>query len=559
MNVMKTIFSSIFALSFLIFNMAVMGNVENDNKTGDQTEATSLQIVSSPELFDLTSTWVSKFETQHPALNIRITQLTDESSFSAEALYLLSPEQQIAGREESAWQMVVGHDVVVPIINTNNPLFQTIVKKGVKAEDLARLLAENPNWSMLVDDAPANLVKTYITNDQQVNIKLAAYTQAEIQAAEVSSAAELIGAVQQDINAIGFCKLVDIIDSENNAFAAQVSVLPIDKNRNGRLDQFENIYSSPEALTRGVWVGKYPKELSGDIYATAASEPTSQAAIDFLTWITNDGQEQLAHAGFSQLSSRERTANMVALTKPTAPGANGGNQAFLSFGWILAIGLALVLLVVGLLVRSKRKEKLGIDSEDIEMTPAMNENSIKAPAGLYYDKTHTWAFMERDGLVKIGVDDFMQHLTGALTHIKMKDSGEKVRKGEKILSIVRDGKQLELYSPVSGIIKNRNQSLLSEPQQVNADPYAEGWVYQIEPLNWTREVRLLFMADTYKEWLEDEFTRLRDFLATSANSNTVVFEHIVLQDGGELTDNVLADLGPEVWEDFQTHFIDTSK
>ena len=93
MNVMKTIFSSIFALSFLIFNMAVMGNVENDNKTGDQTEATSLQIVSSPELFDLTSTWVSKFETQHPALNIRITQLTDESSFSAEALYLLSPEQ----------------------------------------------------------------------------------------------------------------------------------------------------------------------------------------------------------------------------------------------------------------------------------------------------------------------------------------------------------------------------------------------------------------------------------------------------------------------------------
>ncbi len=228
---MKTIFSSIFALSFLIFNMAAMGNVENDNKTGDQTEATSLQIVSSPELFDLTSTWVSNFETQHPALNIRITQLTDESSFSAEVLYLLSPDQQIAGQERSAWQMVVGHDVVVPIINTNNPLFQTIVKKGVKAEDLARLLAENPNWSMLVDDAPANLVKTYITNDQQVNIKLAAYTQAEIQAAEVSSAAELIAAVQQDINAIGFCKLVDIIDSENNAFAAQVSVLPIDKNR----------------------------------------------------------------------------------------------------------------------------------------------------------------------------------------------------------------------------------------------------------------------------------------------------------------------------------------
>ncbi len=556
---MKTFFSSIFTVSFLIFSMAVLGSVENDNEAGDQTEATSLQIVSSPELFDLTSTWVSDFETQHPALNICITQLTDESLISAEALYLVSPDQRVASQEEFVWKMVVGHDVVVSIINTSNPLFETILKKGVKAEDFAMLLAENHSWSTLVADAPANPVKAYVTNDQQVTAKFAAYAQAEIQATKVSSAAELVVAVQQDINAIGFCKLIDVINSENNAFADQISILPIDKNRNGRMDQFENIYSSPEALTRGVWIGKYPKELSGDIYALASSEPTNQVAIDFLTWVTNDGQDQLAHAGFSQLSSRERTANMVALTKPSAPGANGGNQASLSLGWMLAIGTALVLLLVGLLVRSKRKEKLGIDSEDIEMTPAMNENSINAPAGLYYDKTHTWAFMERDGLVKIGVDDFMQHLTGALTHIKMKDSGEKVRKGEKILSIVRDGKQLELYSPVSGIIKNRNQSLLSEPQQVNADPYADGWVYQIEPLNWTREMRLLFMADTYKEWLEDEFTRLRDFLATSANSNAVVLEHIVLQDGGELTDNVLADLGPEVWEDFQIHFLDTSK
>jgi len=67
------------------------------------------------------------------------------------------------------------------------------------------------------------------------------------------------------------------------------------------------------------------------------------------------------------------------------------------------------------------------------------------------------------------------------------------------------------------------------------------------------------MFDKYKEWLQDEFVRMRDFLALSANSNTVVYQQVVLQDGGELKDNVLADLGPEVWEDFQTRFIDTSK
>jgi hypothetical protein len=31
----------------------------------------------------------------------------------------------------------------------------------------------------------------------------------------------------------------------------------------------------------------------------------------------------------------------------------------------------------------------------------------------------------------------------------------------------------------------------------------------------------------------------------------------MLQEGGELRDGILADLGPEVWEDFQTNFIDS--
>jgi glycine cleavage system H lipoate-binding protein len=167
--------------------------------------------------------------------------------------------------------------------------------------------------------------------------------------------------------------------------------------------------------------------------------------------------------------------------------------------------------------------------------------------------------MEQDGMVKIGIDDFLKHITGSLTGLKMKSSGEKVRKGEKVLTVIRDGKQLNLYSPVSGYIRKQNELLLTSPSKISTMPYTEGWVYQIEPINWVREVSFMFMFDKYKEWLEDEFSRLRDFLAVSANSNTVVYQHIVLQDGGELKDNVLADLGPEVWEDFQSRFIDTSK
>jgi hypothetical protein len=81
----------------------------------------------------------------------------------------------------------------------------------------------------------------------------------------------------------------------------------------------------------------------------------------------------------------------------------------------------------------------------------------------------------------------------------------------------------------------------------------------IEPANWLREIQFLIMAGKYKEWLKDEFLRVKDFLASSVNPKNTEFSYVTLQEGGELTDNVLENFGPEVWEDFQKHFIDISE
>jgi hypothetical protein len=90
-------------------------------------------------------------------------------------------------------------------------------------------------------------------------------------------------------------------------------------------------------------------------------------------------------------------------------------------------------------------------------------------------------------------------------------------------------------------------------------PYSEGWVYSIEPANWSMEIQFLSMADKYRTWIKGEFSRLKDFLATVVNAGTHEYAFVALQDGGALKNNVLADLGPEVWEDFQTKFIDNAK
>jgi hypothetical protein len=68
----------------------------------------------------------------------------------------------------------------------------------------------------------------------------------------------------------------------------------------------------------------------------------------------------------------------------------------------------------------------------------------------------------------------------------------------------------------------------------------------------------LFMADKYMEWVKNEFSRLKDFLAYNRYTSNNEFVPVMLQDGGELKDNLLSEFGPEVWEDFQIKFINTS-
>jgi hypothetical protein len=141
----------------------------------------------------------------------------------------------------------------------------------------------------------------------------------------------------------------------------------------------------------------------------------------------------------------------------------------------------------------------------------------------------------------------------------MKHPGDIVKKGEKLVSIAHRGKQLNIYSPVSGIIRDCNRALNTNADLINSSPFSDGWVYMVEPANWAGETRILSMADNYFKWLYEEFTRLRDFLSVNLNSDRKKYSSIVLQDGGVLKQNILEDLGPELWEDFQTEFLDTSK
>ena len=563
---MKNISVFLTLLSLLLYSATGWSMDASDNQTGvasNTSAATTIQLMSSPEMNSLTGNWAKEYGRINPGVKITVSNMGEVQGVNS--LLFISNDQSKAVNEVKSWKMVIGRDAIVAVINARNPQLKEINVQGIQAEEFALILSDpaKSNWKSILKGGQDAPIHSYIIDNEKVKANIGIFIHqdpAALNGITLATPQEIISAVQKDVYAIGFCKLTDVREASTNEMVQNIQILPIDKNGNGRIDNFENIYSNMASFTRGVWIGKYPRALCGSIYATSSTQPTDKNTVAFLTWVITDGQKFLNNFGYSVLASREVKSSMVSLTVPTTILAANEKKVFISNTWIINLMILLiVVLIVLAMIRYIKNQKLTEQNEEIEITPGLNENNLLAPKGIYFDKTHTWAFMEKDGNVKVGIDDFLQHITGTLTRITMKASGDKIRKGEKIVSIIHDGKQLNIYAPISGTILEHNKSLISDASLINSSPFSEGWVYLIEPKNWVREMQFLFMDEKYKEWLKDEFSRLKDFFAASVMSNKSVYAQIILQDGGELTDNVLAEMGPEVWEDFQSKFIDTSK
>jgi glycine cleavage system H lipoate-binding protein/ABC-type phosphate transport system substrate-binding protein len=559
---------TILLISLILMNYGYLSSKElvTDNNTSPED---SIRVLSTPDLYNLSIKWAGEYNRLYPETKIKVISVSDtriaDKLIADGNIGFVSNEYYSGFNSQSLWKVVVGRDVIVPVINSKNPYLEEIYRQGISIEAFTQFFT-NPDfkkWGNLLKNKQNAAVNYYWINDESITTGLAGFlktNQINIKGIEVNSAEEMISAVQKDPYAIGFCKMINILDYKNQGILENIRLLPIDRNGNGLIDYNEKIYDDFNVFSRGIWIGKYPKALFSNIYSVSSDQPKNDTQVAFLKWVLTDGQQFLFNSGYSDLLASERQTTVDKLynarinTIVTRDDNALPKTALLILASIIVTGF-----IVDATLRYLRHKKASVLIANSGSQPVPDENSLIIPKGIYFDKTHTWAFMEQNGVVKVGVDDFLQHITGPITRVKMKNTGERVKKGEQILSIIQNGKQLNLYAPVSGIIKEQNSSLNTNSRVINSSPYSEGWVYMIEPSNWLRENQLLFMAEKHKQFIKNEFSRLKDFLAVTLNTDTEIYARVILQDGGELRDGILSNLGPEVWEDFQTKFIDPSR
>lgn len=125
-----------------------------------------------------------------------------------------------------------------------------------------------------------------------------------------------------------------------------------------------------------------------------------------------------------------------------------------------------------------------------------------APENLHYSKDHEWVRVEGDTAV-VGITDHAQEQLGDVVYVELPKPGEEFAAHEAFGSVESVKAVSEIFTPVSGKITEVNESLNDEPEKVNNDSYAEGWMIKIQMSN-PGEVDSLLNAAEYEDFTKAE-------------------------------------------------------
>jgi glycine cleavage system H lipoate-binding protein len=553
---MKRVISII--ASLLLLQGAIL-NVQAQSEKRPVGNSEPLTVAAVPEIGNLAESWVNGYLSENPGSVV--TLLPSAEAGQADLRFFSATPADIADMK-GEWKVIVARDILVPVTSTANPFHDAIMSKGINPDMFGVLLTANTplTWGKLLENNGTLSVKTVVPSDDAAVGALARFAGVEagaISASRLSATEKITDLLKNNPGMILFCRLASLTGEAGTALPEGIGIIPIDVNANGQSDYFEQFYGDYNSFNRGVYIGKYPKELCSSIFCASETRPAEGIQADFVRWLLSGGQELIAGAGFTPLPGGEGMVRREMLAPETELIRAADHRKAGAGAWIWIAGVIAAVSIISYLlyriIKSHASETVFIDQP--VALGSFGPATVTAPAGILYGKSHTWAFMEKNGTITLGIDDFLQHVTGTISRITLRTPGEKIRRGERLASVIQRGKQLDIISPVSGTIVSRNEKLTGDTALLRTSPYAEGWIYGIEPENWLNESRLLTAATKYKEQIGEEFARIRDFLATVTGKNDVRLAHVVLQDGGELKEGLLDEFGPEVWEEFQIRFM----
>jgi glycine cleavage system H protein len=124
------------------------------------------------------------------------------------------------------------------------------------------------------------------------------------------------------------------------------------------------------------------------------------------------------------------------------------------------------------------------------------------PEDLNYTKDHEWVRV-KGSEATVGITDHAQNQLGDVVYVELPKVSDKFEASEPFGSVESVKAVSEIYMPVSGSVIEVNDSLNDSPEQVNEDPYGDGWMIRIKIDN-PAQVDALLTSIEYEDYIKEE-------------------------------------------------------
>jgi glycine cleavage system H protein len=162
------------------------------------------------------------------------------------------------------------------------------------------------------------------------------------------------------------------------------------------------------------------------------------------------------------------------------------------------------------------------------------------PSGVHLHPGHTWARLEADGLVTVGIDDFAHRLV-APASVALPAPGDRVAQGEPALELRADGGSVPMVAPVDGTVIAVNVAAAADAAPL-ADSYGAGWLFKVKPTRLAANLRQLHGTAPALRMLEAAGEAIVERLEPELGR--------VLQDGGTPVHGIARALAGDRWDAF---------
>ena len=124
---------------------------------------------------------------------------------------------------------------------------------------------------------------------------------------------------------------------------------------------------------------------------------------------------------------------------------------------------------------------------------------MNIPEDLQYTRSHEWVRIEGD-TATIGITDYAQDELGDVVFVELPEEGATFDAGEPFGTVESVKAVSDLYTPVGGEVVEVNSALEDAPENINEDPYGEGWIVKLR----TTDGADLLSPEEYEKVVEEE-------------------------------------------------------